>query len=593
MENILSSADSQPLNELVEDSKPEDVSDEPAEGSKPEDVSDEPAEGSKPEDVSDEPAEGSKPEDVSDEPAEGSKPEDVSDEPAEDSKLTDPTEQKEDSRSQDPNEQSEDGIQIRQETSGPQSWEEQENSMISVSGSWGKTNTDSVDDTSSFLVPELSRSSQDNFLSSEIQAIKHSPLTLTKSSYLRGFVQEPRAPNLKGSKIQKQRIPVGIKRKKESKRSFQAWHHTTGSCEGNGSYLGRRSKALHNLYTTFCDEDNKEEADPGFLQRTEGSPTASGLSRACTIFSALKKGRINVSNLLLTLHTLGILMARADMHQALKYTAVDERGNLNFLEFLNIVSLTTPISGTMALQKARQVFRKLKKDMVSVEDLESVLASLEVTLSPTIIEKALRRIQITSYLDEYPALNWRSFGDVNGYSEFRWRRTCSSDRDIPAHQTAMITFCSAEEAIAFTEFQKQKNKPQRPVYLKRPSTTSPICPEEESKKKDTIKWPKVRPSFGYTSQDTLFPLKSTLRSKATESVPIQQAETENQSCEDPSSLLSQSNISTKDGQTKKKLSFYYELPKRCSTEDSRVSNSTPLEIEVKVSAEDISEATLQ
>ncbi|KAL8175941.1 UNVERIFIED_CONTAM: hypothetical protein K2H54_015273 [Gekko kuhli] len=530
--------------------------------------------------------------------AEESQPQDLSDEPDEDSKLTDIIEQNEDSIPQDPNEQSEGGIQIRLETSEQQASEER-----------GKDNTDWVDETSSFLVSEPSTSSQIDFLSSDTETIKHSPLKIAKSSYVRGFMQKPQASHFKGSEIippyermRKQRISAGLQRKKESKGFYKARPHTTGSCEGSCRHLGRRSKALYNLYTTFCDEE--EEADPGFLQGAEGSPAASGLSRACTVFSVLKKGRINVSNLLLTLHTMGILVARADMHQALKCIAVDERGNLNFLEFLNVVSLTTPFAGTKALQKAQEVFRKLKKDMVAVEDLEPTLACLGVTMSPMIIKQALGRVQTTwdgkvnisdflstvrglqsccdkaSYREEYPTLNWRSFGDANdvGYSELRWRRKCSLDREIFAPRIPMVTFCSAEEAIAFTELQRQKSKPQRAVDLKRPRTASPASPAEEEKKKDIIKWPKARQGFGYTSQDTLFPLESTLCSKKMANARVQQAETEetvNQSGEDSPSLLSRLNITPRVNQTKKKrLSFFHELPKRYSAEDSRVPTFT-------------------
>ncbi|XP_077171229.1 uncharacterized protein LOC143826348 [Paroedura picta] len=481
---------------------------------------------------------------------------------------------------------------------------------------WENNGTEWKFERAGLPVPKQTPSFHRDCCSSAIEeTIKQSPLKIAKSSYVRGFMQKRRSSNVKGSEftspyVRMRKHKMALQKKKESKGFFKSRQHTAGSYDRCCGRLGRRSKALYNLYTTFCDEE--KEADPGFFQ--EGSPTASGLFRACTIFSVLKKGRINVSNLLLTLHTMGILMTRADMHQALKCVAVDERGNLNFLEFLNVVSLTTPFAGTNALQKARQVFRKLKKDLVVVEDLEPTLECLGVTLSPTMIDQALGCIQITwegqlnisdflsaardlqstcdkaAYLNQYPMLNWRSFGDVSGigYSELRWRGKCSADRQMLVHHIPMATFCSAEEAVAFTELQRQQNKPQKPVDLKRPSTASPPGPAEENKKKKgIIKWPRAHMSFGYRSQDTSFPLESTLCRKKHEDAPVQKAETENQSSEDFLCMLPRPNVTPKVNQTKKKrLSFANELPKRYSAEDSRVPTSTLLETGDKEGPED-------
>lgn len=72
-----------------------------------------------------------------------------------------------------------------------------------------------------------------------------------------------------------------------------------------------------------------------FFQRLSSAIFAfSGLSRACTIFHAVKKGRINVNHLLLTLHTLGILMAGTEMHEVLQCVPVDGACSFSHLSLL-------------------------------------------------------------------------------------------------------------------------------------------------------------------------------------------------------------------------------------------------------------------
>lgn len=65
---------------------------------------------------------------------------------------------------------------------------------------------------------------------------------------------------------------------------------------------------------------------------------------------------------------------------------------------LHFLAMLIPILSHVllaALQNAQKIFRRLKKDMVNVEDLEPMLASLGVSLDSTIIQLALGCTQIT------------------------------------------------------------------------------------------------------------------------------------------------------------------------------------------------------
>ncbi|XP_053115198.1 uncharacterized protein LOC128328947 isoform X2 [Hemicordylus capensis] len=229
------------------------------------------------------------------------------------------------------------------------------------------------------------------------QLIKLSPVQLAKAPFPKGFSQKQHKRNEVSSStsenVLKQKFPASIQKKKAH---FKVWPPRTSSslsCKGSDRRSGRRSKALYNLYTTFYDVG--EEYDPCCDLRETDTSYTSGISRACTIFGSMRKGRINVSKLLLTLHTLGIMMTSAQMAQALKFTAVDAHGNLNFADFLDAVDDTPPFTGTKALRNTRQIFKKIQKDMVLIEDLEPILECLGVTLSRRIIERALRCIRVT------------------------------------------------------------------------------------------------------------------------------------------------------------------------------------------------------
>ncbi|XP_033024696.1 uncharacterized protein LOC117057965 [Lacerta agilis] len=357
-------------------------------------------------------------------------------------KPQDLTELSEDGKYQDRKNQSEEELVTPSGTSEPQSQDGKENPQTRSSRSWEKTATDLKDDLSSFLTTEPSaaatrssrsfdsklktlkqadwdelQSSQDEEIpfslwkaedewrdqiptqhaaeckfsyhthccfSATEQMIRHSPVNPTKGPcYQSYFLKKQRAKfkRCKVSSSAERMQKAGRKEVKESKvlRKTQPPRTTSPSL--------RRSKVLYNLYTTFCDEG--EQFD------TCLAPGARGLSRACTIFGAIKKGKINISNLLLSLHTLGILLTKSEMYQALKFIPMDVHGNLDFADFLDILKTTPSFTEREALKNALFIFKNIRKDMVAIDDLETILACLGVTLSSKVIQHAVGSIRVT------------------------------------------------------------------------------------------------------------------------------------------------------------------------------------------------------
>ncbi|KAJ6611821.1 hypothetical protein lerEdw1_015201 [Lerista edwardsae] len=142
-----------------------------------------------------------------------------------------------------------------------------------------------------------------------------------------------------------------------------------------------KPEVIYNFYVNIC--DCCREVDPCVdyppCNWKECEPCA-GLFKACAVFSTLDCGRICVSDLLMTLHTLGILVTHSEMQQTLQCIRMDGNGMVDFSEFLEVVNQTSPFAETDALQNALRAFRKIKKGLVPVRDLESVLENLGVEL---------------------------------------------------------------------------------------------------------------------------------------------------------------------------------------------------------------------
>ncbi|KAF7239183.1 EF-hand calcium-binding domain-containing protein 13 [Varanus komodoensis] len=436
--------------------------------------------------------------------------------------------------------------------------------------------------------------------------------------------RSPVTPSQISERMLKQRLLAGIKRKSDHKEfaKNQADETTSfGSAKGrdrerdfsgcnNELYasLGRRSKALYNLYTTFYDEG--EQFDPCFVQRGKG------LSRACTILNAVKKGKINVKHLLLTLHTLGILVTAAEMHQALKFVPIDVHGNLDFGDFLCVIKETLPCNETDALQNAQEVFRKIKEDMVAIEELEPILACLGVTLSPMVIQQALEctqlswdgKVNILTFLltvrgatglctevDDYAtSQDFAAVGDLE--TLLRRKRSLLEGETQPGHAN-LFTFYDPDEGVTLAQLQKGKNKSQKSEGPRRPQTASPEChTEQKSKENQGIQWPKVRPHFGYTSQYTLFPLSSSLCFKEQDKQFVQKPNTKELSPRvdqksAPSSVaqIRSSHEVFPQQRKKKMLTFQEKLPKRYDHEDNvHVANPKTSGSEGQQHSEDLS-----
>ncbi|KAJ7313510.1 hypothetical protein JRQ81_004946 [Phrynocephalus forsythii] len=199
-----------------------------------------------------------------------------------------------------------------------------------------------------------------------------------------------------------------------------------------------------------------------------------GLSRACTVFSILKSGRIHVSKLRPTLDILGILVTSEEMYHTLNFVSVNESCTLDFTEFLEVVNKTSPFAETDALQNTLRAFRKINNGMVTLDDLSSVLRDLEVHLSSEEIHTTLghtrlsknKKIDLSEFLlaardlkrsleeeeevlqNEYTSLRKKPFQDVAELvnAESRWRRKYQSyfDEDI-------VTSTSLSPWLALTD----------------------------------------------------------------------------------------------------------------------------------------------
>nr|XP_028559006.1 uncharacterized protein LOC114582269 isoform X2 [Podarcis muralis] len=268
------------------------------------------------------------------------------------------------------------------------------------------------------------------------------------------------------------------------------------------------------------------------------------------------------------------------MYQALKFIPMDVHGNLDFADFLDILKTTPSFTEREALKNALFIFKNIRKDMVAIDDLETILACLGVTLSPKVIQHAVGSIRVTwdgkINISEFLSLvrgppvchkgldessTWgssRGFSSNTDDSETQWRM-------LPAHQPL---FYNPDYDDALAQLRKRKTKSQKPAEAEqtKPSTAIPESRVEEK----TIEWPKVRRSFGYTSQDTLFPLSSTLSLKEDARISAQKARKMSLSAsqeEDVSfSVINYDAIQKQ--KKKKRLSFSKDLPRRYDFEET-------------------------
>ncbi|XP_044303116.1 EF-hand calcium-binding domain-containing protein 13 isoform X3 [Varanus komodoensis] len=304
------------------------------------------------------------------------------------------------------------------------------------------------------------------------------------------------------------------------------------------------------------------------------------------------------------------------MHQALKFVPIDVHGNLDFGDFLCVIKETLPCNETDALQNAQEVFRKIKEDMVAIEELEPILACLGVTLSPMVIQQALEctqlswdgKVNILTFLltvrgatglctevDDYAtSQDFAAVGDLE--TLLRRKRSLLEGETQPGHAN-LFTFYDPDEGVTLAQLQKGKNKSQKSEGPRRPQTASPEChTEQKSKENQGIQWPKVRPHFGYTSQYTLFPLSSSLCFKEQDKQFVQKPNTKELSPRvdqksAPSSVaqIRSSHEVFPQQRKKKMLTFQEKLPKRYDHEDNvHVANPKTSGSEGQQHSEDLS-----
>ncbi|XP_039187558.1 reticulocyte binding protein 2 homolog b-like isoform X3 [Crotalus tigris] len=440
--------------------------------------------------------------------------------------------------------------------------------------------------------------------------IKHSPLHLPKAPLHKSIIWRRQRPLFRGreicspEKVLKQKIFKDVKRKKDHRAFTKAQMLRILSSKGSN----RQSKAMYNLYTTFCDEG--EHFDPCLLHG------AKGLSRTCTIFSAIRRGRIHINYLLLTLHTLGILLTKAQMFQILQFIPVDAHGNLDFYDFLDVARDTLLYIDLEAFENVQWVFRSIKRDMIAIEELEPILACLGVSLSPLIIQQTLERTTITKdgklniseflsavrgllnhHMHEYGILETGSCQDFTTIDdcEVEWKRNILLDKGIPLGYAHLIGLYEPDEEITVDSLEKKANKSQKPVGLKKTNKATPAVLDEKDKKDQSSEWPKIRSKYGYTSQDTLFPLSSTLPLRESKMI-APQSKSRGPSKKPPElpdlSLVPHANLSSdimkQKKKKKKKLLFQDDLSARPNlNEDNQETDAKKAESEDTEYSEDL------
>lgn len=144
-----------------------------------------------------------------------------------------------------------------------------------------------------------------------------------------------------------------------------------------------------------------------------------------------------------------------------------------------------------------------------------------------------------------------------GPSEFR-----TTDKEIRTHTS--VTFYDADQAFSLNQFRRDTIESQTSADMKRPKTAPLLGPGGEEKDKRSFEWPKVRSTFGYSSQDTLFPISINLLTKdESKKAPGRLSWSPDQD----SVPLSPAQLKIKDAaleqkKKKKKLFFPEEIPKR-------------------------------
>ncbi|CAM4686429.1 unnamed protein product [Lepidochelys olivacea] len=157
------------------------------------------------------------------------------------------------------------------------------------------------------------------------------------------------------------------------------------------SQASRRSKVLNNLYMNLYEEVGEDE--PWAVQRVEGLP------KARFVFNTIRNGRIHVNDLLLTLHMLGILVTSTEMRNVLKTIDIDANGNLSFTDFLEALDETSPFAQTEAFQNTYQAFRKMRKGLIAIDDLQPALSSMGIGLSFETLQEAVKHVYVNRVCD--------------------------------------------------------------------------------------------------------------------------------------------------------------------------------------------------
>ncbi|TFK10813.1 rho GTPase-activating protein 15 [Platysternon megacephalum] len=129
------------------------------------------------------------------------------------------------------------------------------------------------------------------------------------------------------------------------------------------------------------------------LGDTQNFSELEALQNATNVVSGMHGGKIHLEDLKSTLENLGISLKEEELQETLKDVAVDERGTVNLKEFLTALASIPHFSDSAAvLQDAIGAFSRIKEDKVDLQDMDSILASLGISVSSEELQEALQKI---------------------------------------------------------------------------------------------------------------------------------------------------------------------------------------------------------
>ncbi|XP_078234855.1 uncharacterized protein LOC110081351 [Pogona vitticeps] len=111
-----------------------------------------------------------------------------------------------------------------------------------------------------------------------------------------------------------------------------------------------------------------------------------------TLVSRVKNDKVEVSHLKDVLAAIGITLNKEEMKDVMKNIMVDEDGKVTLKEFVNVLLHTQQFSTAVEMGGALKAMQSIKQDKVNIEDLDSIMYTMGLNLSPNEIQQALKYV---------------------------------------------------------------------------------------------------------------------------------------------------------------------------------------------------------